>query len=85
MPLYDFRCEKCGKKSEIFMRMAEYTRARCCEQEMQRVYSYAVVPDLKPYVDQNLSEKPVYVRSKKHRQELMRNAGVSERYGKGWV
>lgn len=66
------------------MRMTEYARPLCCEQEMQQVYSHSVVPDLEPYVDENLSEQPVYVKSKKHKQELMRKAGVAERFGKGW-
>lgn len=85
MPLYDFTCEKCQKTEEFFMKIADYKRPICCEQEMKRIYSYSVVKDLEPYLDENLGVEPTYVKSKKHRKELMRERGVQEKFGKGWV
>lgn len=85
MPLYDFKCLKCGSEKEILMKMVEYKRPLCCEQEMQRVFNHMVVPDVEPYFDQNISHNGEYVKSKKHRQQLMKKHGVSEKFGKGWI
>ena len=85
MPNYDFSCEACGKREELFMKIAEYKKPECCGQPMKQILNYHVVGDLEPYFDENLSEQPVYVRSKKHRKQLMREAGVTEKFGKGWV
>ena len=48
------------------------------------ISSYSVIGDLEPYLDANLSDRPVWVRSKRHREQLMRENGVTEKYGKGW-
>lgn len=84
MPFYDFRCKQCGKEEEVFMKFEDWKRPLCCGDEMTQVYSHRVNPDLEPYLDPNLGEKPVYVKSKRHRRKLMKEAGVVERYGKGW-
>ena len=85
MPAYDFLCQKCSKKEEVFMKLADYKKPDCCDQPMKQIIgNYHIVMDLKPYLDENLSEQPVYVRSKKHRRQLMQEAGVTEKFGKGW-
>lgn len=43
--------------------------------------NYSVVRDVAPYYDDNLQ---TYVRSKQHRAEVMREKGLTEKYGKGW-
>jgi hypothetical protein len=40
-----------------------------------------VVPDLEPYYDENLEK---YIKSKRHRKQVMREQEVCESYGKGW-
>lgn len=84
MPFYDFKCEKCGEKKEEFMKMADYHRPICCGSQMQRLYNYHVVRDLQPYLDENISHDAQWVKSKKHRKQLMKENGVSEKFGKGW-
>jgi hypothetical protein len=76
---------KCGKEEEFCMRMTEYKRPLCCEEEMQRIFTHSVVPDLQPYLDENIGTTPEYVKSKQHRKELMKKHGVYEKFGKGWV
>lgn len=86
MPTYQFACEVCKKDEEVFMRLADYKAPDCCGQKMKQVLgNYHVVKDIEPYLDENLGDQPVYVKSKKHRKQLMKEHGVMEKYGKGWV
>lgn len=76
MPLYDFRCPRCGAtKTEIFRMDKLPDGIPCgCGAEMKRIYSVSVIPDIEPYVDYHISADgmPVYVRSRQHKRELMR-------------
>lgn len=86
MPTYQWHCVVCKKDEEIFMKLAEFKKPICCDGEMRQVLgNYSVVKDLQPYLDENLTSKPVYVKSKQHRRQLMKEFGVSEKFGKGWV
>jgi hypothetical protein len=86
MPSFDFRCKICQQQKEVFMKIAEFKAPVCCDFEMTQVLgSYSVVPDLEPYLDPHIGTEPVYVKSKQHRKELMKQYGVSEKFGKGWI
>lgn len=85
MPTYDFFCEVCKKEQEVFMKMSEFQVPICCDKEMkQRIGNYMVIGDIEPYMDQHLGSEPVWVKSKKHRERLMKQHGVQEKFGKGW-
>jgi putative FmdB family regulatory protein len=43
MPTYSFRCLKCGKGSDVFLRMSEVKAPRCCRRAMVREYRPAQV------------------------------------------
>lgn len=86
--IYECKCDVCGRKEDIIRRLDDRDKdlPHCCNQEMRRIISgYRVVSDLDPYLDENLGDKPVWVKSKKHRERLMKEHGVSEKYGKGWI
>lgn len=83
MPLYEWKCG-CGETADEFRRMAERNLPKTCAcgKKMERVItSYKALGDLTPYYDENLES---WVESRKHRQKVMREKGVSEMYGKGW-
>lgn len=83
MPLYEWSCV-CGKTADEFRRMAERNLPKACDcgQPMTRVItSYRAISDLDPYYDENLES---WVKSKRDRQRIMREQGVSEMFGKGW-
>ena len=83
-PLYDLRCG-CGlEEIDVLLGINEEHKCKCGETMRRVLGNYAVIRDLKPYLDENLTSKPVLVKSKKHRKELMREYGVSEKVGKGW-
>lgn len=85
MPTYDFFCQQCSKQEEIFMKLADYKAPECCGQKMKQVIgNYHVVGDLEPYVDENIGNEPVLVKSKRHRRQLMKEHGVQEKFGKNW-
>jgi hypothetical protein len=87
--IYDVKCKKCGEKQEIVRTVADRDKDLpvCCGETTRRIISLKqnIVPDLEPYVEENLGEKPVYIKSKQHRKEVMRKEGVYEKYGKGWI
>lgn len=88
MPLYDFRCRSCSDVKEKYANH-EHRLSVCdfCGGEMVRLVTtrYSVHRDLKPYLDEHIAENPVWVKSKKHREELMKKHGVYESHGKGWI
>ena len=81
MPLYDYSCTKCGKVSDIIASVVD-TELPCpkCEGIMTRLFSFRVniQPDLEPYVDEHMGHEPVYVKSKQHRRELMKERKLVE-------
>lgn len=85
MPLYDLTCDCGHNEQDALCGVNEYPPCIKCGQPLKRVLGrYSVIGDLEPYIDENLGEEPVLVKSKKHRRELMKRAGVYEKYGKGW-
>jgi putative FmdB family regulatory protein len=38
MPLYDFACDKCGKKDEFYLSTSDKPAPECCGQSMTRLY-----------------------------------------------
>jgi hypothetical protein len=85
MPNYDFFCEICKKEQEVFMKISEYQAPECCNSKMkQRIGNYSVIRDIEPYMDQHLGTEPIWVKSKKHREKLMKEHGVQEKFGKNW-
>ena len=87
MPLYDYKCDGCDVITEQFGKPVE-PRHLCakCGAPMRRLIStnYSVHGDLEPYLDYEMSSKPVPIKSKKHRERMMKKHGVAELIGKGW-
>lgn len=86
MRLFDFECGSCGRKTEQLVRTWDGGR-RCetvscpaCSKKMKRLppvfrINMGPVP-LVGYYDDNLG---TYIRTNKHRKQVMREKGVSER------
>ena len=84
-PLYDLTCSCGHNEPDVFCGINEYLPCIKCGQPLKRVLgNYTVVKDLEPYLDPHIGDKPTYVKSKKHRKELMKKFGVSEKFGKEW-
>lgn len=82
MPLYQYLCA-CGRTADEFRSVSERNNAPlCCGKPMQKqLGGHRVIGDMEPYYDENLES---VVKSRKHRQQVMREQGVYEKVGKGW-
>ena len=87
MPIYEYKCAKCGKIEDKFNPMAEHKNGPiCCDEQMKQHFSsYYVIGDIEPYVDENIGDGHTVVKSRKHREKLMKEHGVYEKVGKGWI
>lgn len=85
MPLYGYECGGCGATKDEFRKISERNNApscdKCSKPMAKTIGGHNVVPDFQPYYDGNLE---TYVRSKQHRREVMKQQGVSEKFGKNW-
>lgn len=85
MPLYEYTCDACQAHKDEFRTVEKRNDAPMCEcgTAMKKIISgYRVVGDLEPYFDENLQ---VGIKSKQHRREVMRDQGVSEKFGTNWM
>ena len=86
--IYDYQCLKCGEITEAIRSVDERNNCPECEVcggETKKIISaYNVHGDLEPYLDEHIGREPVWIKSRKHREKVMKEEGVSEAYGKGW-
>jgi putative FmdB family regulatory protein len=85
MPLYTYTCDRCGKEADEFRSVAERNAPLDCScgAPMKKIIAGSrVIGDLQPYYDDNLES---FVKSRQHRREVMREKGVSEKFGTNWV
>lgn len=86
MPIYDYKCSDCDLEQERYEKI-DALEVRCsCGGVMRRKITtrYAVHGDVKPYIDENIAKNPVLVKNRRHREQLMKENGLSESYGRGW-
>ena len=85
MPIYTYECDECGAIKDEFRKIEERDASpECdlCRTNMRKVISsYYVVGDVAPYYDDNLQ---AHIRSKQHRRDVMREQGVTEKFGDDW-
>ena len=88
MPLYDYRCDKCKRVEERIQRSDEMTvlcSDRNCGGTMTREfhgrYGINMGVGAYGYYDETLQ---TYINSNSHKRTVMKEQGVSERFGKGW-
>lgn len=83
--IYLYRCPACHVEREEFRRVSErHNGPMCsCGAKMEKQFTACgVQPDFQPYYDDNLQ---ALVKSRRHRQQIMREQGVSEKFGEGWI
>lgn len=86
MPLYEYQCPTCSGLETAFRKVDERNDGPMCPvcnvKTVKIISGYSVVPDVQPYYDDNLQ---THIKSKQHRKKVMRDQGVSEKFGKGWM
>ena len=73
MPLYDVKCNKCGKVEEIFRTVSEYkNRPECCGEMMSaRLTPTNIAADIAPY--QSMIDGSMITSRSQHRRHLKSN------------
>lgn len=85
MPLYAYQCPACGGTKDEFRKLAQRNDCpecdSCCVKMQKLLGGHSVIGDFAPYWDDNLQAG---IKSKQHRKQVMKEQGVSEKFGKGW-
>lgn len=82
--IYEYQCKDCHETTEAWRCVDDRDDCPKCEcgGETEKIISgYRVHGDFDPYYDDNLQ---TFVRSKQHRQQVMKEQGVFEHYGQNW-
>jgi len=83
--IYAYECEECGAVKDEIRKVEDRNKCpKCdlCKISMKKLIGgHSVVGDMEPYYDENLQ---IGIKSRKHRERVMREQGVSEKIGKGW-
>lgn len=81
--MYPFECPECGWKIETFRKIAmrdASTGCRCGAEMVRTIARPNINPDYEPYQDPNLvpmhKTGAVWIKSRKHRNEVMRERGL---------
>jgi len=76
MPLYDFECEICGSIFESVEKIgADYTICNC-GRLAHKIFSGTRFVTFKPYIETNLGDKPVEIKSKKQLRQECNKVGA---------
>ena len=83
---YEYRCKDCKKITEADRQAAERDEpCKCmhCGGDTRKIISLSQAhSDMRPYFDENLD---TYITGRQHRVKVMKEQGVSEYFGKGWI
>jgi predicted nucleic acid-binding Zn ribbon protein len=83
--IYVYSCE-CGSKKEEFRKVRDRNKLPKCDKcginMVREIGGHNVVADIESYYDENLETG---IKSRKHRERVMREKGVYEKFGKGWI
>lgn len=75
MPLYDYRCEVCGRTFEAFHKIAERTHERCCNKIATVLVSCTSKPICYDYFDNALD---CHITGPKQRAKLMKKGDLAD-------
>ncbi len=80
MPLYDCNCPNCGKITDIWAKITEIeVLCPTCGAKTTRLISGpSVIPDMEPYVDYNMAQEGVPIKSRQHWKQEMKSRGLVE-------
>lgn len=86
MPRYDYECPRCGTIEDVITGMNEIfiSCPKCNKEAAKRLFSPPVskpVCDIEPYWDENITGTPVYITSRAHKAEVLKQHGLKMRKG----
>lgn len=86
MPIYTYKCKTCGIEMDEYRKLEDRLGNTKCEScGCAAEFTIAPLPKptdhLYPYVDDNISAKPIEIRSRKHYLQELKQRGLQERTG----
>ena len=86
MPLYDYRCRKCGEVNNVWAKMEDTTLRHSCGYNMRRLISASMIhPPFHEYVEENMGHDPVTISSRTQRDRLEKERGLYGKTNNRWV
>jgi putative FmdB family regulatory protein len=83
MPLYDFKCMKCGRVEEHFTKVDDKISMCECGSESNRMITtnYSIHADFasKDFITTDITGEPVRITSRRQMRNLMKEHGVTEK------
>ena len=82
MPMYQYRCDKCGKELEEFHKVDDRHNQVCpeCKRYMQIMIQPSPIHVFKGFFHPNLDKKPVWISSKANLKEESDKRGMTSFY-----
>jgi putative FmdB family regulatory protein len=74
MPVYEFKCEVCGKAFSKFQSMREEHKAECCNKQSRRIFTPTAFTDV--YTGKYEPALRQYVGTKTERRRLMKEKNL---------
>ena len=82
MPMYQYRCDKCGKELDEFHKVKDRYAQICseCGEKMQIMIQPSPIHVFKGFFHPNLDKKPVWISSKANLKEESDKRGMTSYY-----
>lgn len=87
MPLYLYSCPLCGEVDNVWAGVNEMRKVHDeCGKTMKRLISPTRInPDIQPYIDTEMSWEGTHIRSRRHRDEVLKEKGLYAKTNNRWV
>lgn len=82
MPTYTARCKACEHIQDYYEKIDNCYNTPPCEQcgnLTKKILTPSSVHVFKPYLDENISDRPVWVETKKQKKALLKKNGLREK------
>jgi hypothetical protein len=76
VPIYDAECPKCGLQENVWGKIDVDLRCKCGRKMKRLISPVRINPDITPYWEENVGEQPVYMKSRRHRQQVLKDNGL---------
>jgi putative FmdB family regulatory protein len=79
MPIYDAECPKCGLRENVWGKVDEVLVCDCGRKMKRLLSPTRINPDITPYLEENISQSPVFIKSRRHRAQVLKENGLAIR------
>lgn len=80
MPLYDYRCTKCGAEIIDHLKKMSAPAPECCSIPMEQMLGMPMLDNFKPQYFEHLADKPLFMESKRQLRRYCRENNLTMDY-----